>query len=269
MSAFEIQDPADEQPISLADPEEQDLPDELLSPEELAERQARLDADAKAAADKKAEETSSVIEKFSGILKVLEESPSPRHQAAPDPQQQQPQQPSQEQINEWNDKLRELQVTNPVQYAAMMREGAVEEATRRIMGQAGGVIDSAGEGFIARFKSDKKGESRFFNQIEKLFDKEMADLPARNLLQMDTAQRKLELGRRWKAAAGEFFEANAKPTQTLSVSASRGTSVAPSNGGRTGREKVASLSDGEKIALLRALGKDKAKAEIARIEYGL
>ena len=268
MSTFEIHDPADEPQISLA-PEEDTLPDELLSPEELQARQAEIDAAKQAEADKKAADTNAVIDKFAGILKVIEDAPSPKreerhHETAP-----QPQQPSAQQIQEWDDKLRELQVTNPTQYAALMREGAVQEAERRILGQAGGVIESSAKGFIRDFKADKKGDSRFYDQIVKKFDVEMQDLPSQAILQMNDEQREREFKRRWNSAAGEFFEANAKPTQTLATTASRGTSMAPSNGNRGGRQKVVELTDGEKIALLRALGKDKAKAEIARIEYGL
>ena len=271
MSTFEIQDPADEQPISLADDPNDpgDLPEELLTAEEIQAREDEKKAEADAASAKKAAETEEVIGKFKGIFEALQEAPSPRRSEPQEVVPQLPPQPTKEQIDQWNDQLRELQVTDPLRYAAMMREGAIQEAERRILSQAGGVIDSAGEGFIERFKSEKKGESRFFAQIDKLFDKELADLPARSLLQMTTEQRKSELTRRWKAAAGEFFEANAKPTQQLATSASRGTSVAPSGGGRNTRQKVVELSDGEKIALLHGLGKEKAKAEIARIEYGL
>ena len=268
MSTFEIHDPADEPQISLA-PEEDTLPDELLSPEELQARQAEIDAAKQAEADKKAADTNAVIDKFAGILKVIEDSPSPKRETTPHETTPQPQQPSAQQIQEWDDKLRELQVTNPTQYAALMREGAVQEAERRILGQAGGVIESSAKGFIRDFKADKKGDSRFYDQIVKKFDVEMQDLPSQAILQMNDEQREREFKRRWNSAAGEFFEANAKPTQTLATTASRGTSMAPSNGNRGGRQKVVELTDGEKIALLRALGKDKAKAEIGRIEYGL
>lgn len=268
MSTFEIHDPADEPQISLA-PEEDTLPDELLSPEELQARQAEIDAAKQAEADKKAADTNAVMDKFAGILKVIEDSPSPRREEPRSETAPQPQQPSAQQIQEWDDKLRELQVTNPTQYAALMREGAVQEAERRILGQAGGVIESSAKGFIRDFKADKKGDSRFYDQIVKKFDVEMQDLPSQAILQMNDEQREREFKRRWNSAAGEFFEANAKPTQTLATTASRGTSMAPSSGNRGGRQKVTELTDGEKIALLRALGKDKAKAEIARIEYGL
>ena len=268
MSTFEIHDPADEPQISLA-PEEDTLPDELLSPEELQARQSEIDAAKQAEADKKAADTNAVIDKFAGILKVIEDSPSPKREESRSETVVQPQQPTPQQIQEWDDKLRELQVTNPTQYAALMREGAVQEAERRILGQAGGVIESSAKGFIRDFKADKKGDSRFYDQIVKKFDVEMQDLPSQAILQMNDEQREREFKRRWNSAAGEFFEANAKPTQTLATTASRGTSMAPSNGNRGGRQKVVELTDGEKIALLRALGKDKAKAEIARIEYGL
>ena len=268
MSTFEIHDPADEPQISLA-PEEDALPDELLSPEELQARQSEIDAAKQAEADKKAADTNAVIDKFAGILKVIEDSPSPKRETTPHETTPQPQQPTAQQIQEWDDKLRELQVTNPTQYAALMREGAVQEAERRILGQAGGVIESSAKGFIRDFKADKKGDSRFYDQIVKKFDVEMQDLPSQAILQMNDEQREREFKRRWNSAAGEFFEANAKPTQTLATTASRGTSMAPSSGNRGNRQKVTELTDGEKIALLRALGKDKAKAEIARIEYGL
>ena len=265
MDTFEIHDPADEPQISLTEPVTDDLPEELLSQEEKDERAAAAEAEAKAEADRKAAETNAVIEKFSGILKVLEDAPAPRSAAPPPEQPQQPQPPTQAQIDEWNDKLRELSVTHPLEYQRLTQQ----MAEQRILSQAGPILESAGEGFIERFKSEKKGESRFFAQIEKLFEQEMSDLPPQALLQMNSQQRKAELTRRWKAAAGEFFENNAKPTQQLATTASRGTSVAPSAGSRNGRQKVLELTDGEKVALLRALGKEKAKAEIARIEYGL
>lgn len=266
MTEFEIHDPADEPQISLAT--EEDLPEELQSPEDIAARAAQAEADKQAEADRKAEETNSVINKFAGILKVIEESPSPQRQAAPEAPQLPPQ-PTEAQINEWNDKLRELQVTNPLQYATMMREGAVEEAQRRILSQSGGIISSSAKGFVKDFKSEKKGSSPFYEQISKLFDAEVKDLPAQAILQMTDEQRDREFSRRWKAAAGEFYEEHAKPTQTLATTASRGTSMAPSSGTRNNRPKVVELSDGEKLSLLRALGKDKAKVEIAKIEYGL
>jgi hypothetical protein len=270
MSTFEIHDPADEPQISLA-PEDlaDELPEELQSPEDIAARTAQAEADKQAEIDRKAEETNSVINKFAGILKVIEDSPSPQRQAAPEQAPQLPPQPTQEQINEWNDKLRELQVTNPLQYATMMREGAVEEAQRRILSQSGGIISSSAKGFVKDFKSEKKGSSPFYDQIAKRFDVEVKDLPAQAILQMSDEQRDREFTRRWKAAAGDFYEENAKPTQTLATTASRGTSMAPSSGTRNNRPKVVELSDGEKLSLLRALGKDKAKVEIAKIEYGL
>lgn len=278
---FEIQEPDAQSSAQPIDPfENEEVPESLLSEEERAERQRLLDEEKAATEARKAEETQALLDKFKGFVGVLEEAPARQAPAEAAPQL--PPQPTQAQIDEWNDKLRELSVTNPLQYAAMLREGAIEEAQRRIMGQAGGVIEGAAQGFIERFKSEKKGESRFFNQIEKLFDKEVSDIPAQAMLQMSAAQRKAEMTRRWKAAAGEFFESNAKPAQHLPTSGSSGgRSVAPSNGNRR-REKEVELTDGEKVALMRSFtmgktpgtpgydeAKKKALNEVAKIEYGM
>jgi hypothetical protein len=262
---FDLPDPE----LQAADPG--DLPDELLTDEEKAERQRLVDEEAAAAKERKDAELQANLDKFKVFSETLADAVT-RQAAPPQPAPTVPQlppQPTQEQIDKWNDQLRELQVTNPLQYAAMMREGAVEEAQRRILAGAGGVLDGAAEGFVERFKSTKKGESQFFAQIEKLFDAEIADITPQQLLAMTPDQRKAEFGRRWKAAAGDYFERNAKPVQHLPTSGSSGgRSVAPSSGGRK-REKVQELTDGEKLALYRALGKEKALKEIASIEYGL
>lgn len=283
MTQFEIHDQeSDAIPASLADPVEDALPDELLSPEEIEARNTAASAAIEDEKRRKDEATAATIEKFAGILKVIEDSPSPQPRTPIQETVAQPQQPTAEQVKEWDDKLRELQVTNPTQYAALMREGAVQEAERRILSQAGGVLESAGEGFIERFKSDKKGESPFYAQIEKIFATEMSDIPPQQLLQMSPDQRKTEMTRRWNAAAGIFFEKNAKPTQTLATTASRGTSMSPSSGNRGTRQKVTELSDGEKVALMRGFtggkkvgtpeydaAKKRALSELAKIEYGI
>ena len=277
---FEIQDP-DQLPSSVVDPEPEEVPESLLSEDEKAERQRLLDEEKAAAQARKEEETQALLDKFKGFVGVLEEAPARQAQAPVEAAPALPPQPTKEQIDEWNDKLRELSVTEPLRYAALIREGAIEEAQRRIMGQAGGVIEGAAQGFIERFKTDKKGESRFFNQIEKLFDKEVSDIPAQAMLQMTPDQRKAELGRRWKAAAGEFFESNAKPVQHLPTSGSSGgRSIGPSSGNRR-PEKLGELEDGSKKAIMRAFtdgkkvgspeyenAKKRAVAEVARIEYG-
>jgi len=270
---YEIHDPADlgDPSISLTeDPNDPgDLPEELLTEEDKQARAAEEQARRDEAAAKKAQETEDVIGKFKGLLDVLQEAPARPAAAPAEAAPQLPPQPTQEQINEWNDKLREMQVTNPLQYAAMMREGTVQEAMQRIISQSGGVIASSAKGFVREFKADKKGESRFYEQIVKKFDEEMSDLNPQAILQMSDEQRSREFSRRWNAAAGDFYEKNTKPVQTLATSASRGTSMAPSSGARNNRPRVVELTDGEKMALVRAMGKDKAKAEIARIEYGL
>ena len=261
---FEIPDPE-----LAADPGE--VPDELLTDEEKAERQRAADEAAEQAKVAREADLQANLDKFKVFSETLADAVTRQaNPPAPAPTVPQlPPQPTKEQIEEWNDKLRELSVTNPLQYAAMLREGAVEEAQRRILAGAGGVLDGAIEGFVERFKSGKKGESRFFEQIEKLFDAEISDISPQQMIAMSPEQRKAELSRRWKAAAGDYFEQNAKPVQHLPTSGSNGgRSVAPSAGGRR-REKVTELTDGEKVALVRALGKDKALKQIAEIEYGI
>ena len=194
--------------------------------------------------------------------KIGGQPPQPPPQYQPPPQEQQ--QWTDEQLREANAKAFAALAENPLGVLAQLQQTAEQRAYDRVVRDAAPILDSNGDRLVRDFKKDKKDEDPYYKMVVGEFENEMEDLPPGELIRMTPAQQRKELDRRYAAAQGRVLSQKVRPVRQGATSAGNGTTMTH----RNGTAKVVELTQSEKAALWRNLGKEGGDQAIKDIEEG-
>jgi hypothetical protein len=114
-----------------------------------------------------------------------------------------------EQLAALNEQARE----NPVAVMAQIAALAANQSRAQFADEAGPVITTTADMYIGQFKSHKASDDPLYKQILPEFDKQLADVNRRGLLNLSDTDRSRILSLRWDAAAANVYRKAAEKAQ--------------------------------------------------------